>query len=294
MPKETTSLAAQSLAAAAAWEDTVAEPRAFGRATSTGSFSTQGPAAIPPRPSFPVPMPESFGYPDEESTAHIQLGDDFFGTGPTPPGGFHPVSGQPRKFAAMWGFVALGLAVVLALAVWQWMVVPAIEVPATRGIPSVTVGTLPEQHSPAASAESVPPVVPVPVQTASPPVVSATPSSSLNAASLPAVKSPTSPFSGVNNDSATTVVNLSQAASAVPANELTSKVPLTVIEPPVEIKHEARSVVAAAAKVTSPRQQCGARTEFALYRCMQTQCVQAQWSKHPQCLTLKATDEVAQ
>lgn len=42
----------------------------------------------------------------------------------------------------------------------------------------------------------------------------------------------------------------------------------------------------------SPRQQCGSRTEFALYRCMQQECASARWRNHPQCLRLRRTDQV--
>ena len=43
---------------------------------------------------------------------------------------------------------------------------------------------------------------------------------------------------------------------------------------------------------TSPRDVCGARTQFSLYRCMQTQCGQKRWASHPQCEHLRATDSV--
>lgn len=43
---------------------------------------------------------------------------------------------------------------------------------------------------------------------------------------------------------------------------------------------------------TSPRQECGARTEFSLYRCMQQKCSLAKWRRHPQCERLEATDSV--
>ncbi|WP_161974706.1 serine/threonine-protein kinase [Piscinibacter terrae] len=45
--------------------------------------------------------------------------------------------------------------------------------------------------------------------------------------------------------------------------------------------------------ITSPREACGARTDFSLYRCMQNQCAQAQWKQHPACKRLKATDEIS-
>jgi hypothetical protein len=284
MPKEMSSLAAQSLAAAAAWEDTVAEPRAFGRATSPSASSSAAAAQTAPQSprlsSFTTPMPEPdyLGFGSPESTAHIQLDDDFLRSSPAPASATPSrlASGQPRKFAAMWGFVALGLAVVLALAVWQWMVVPAIEVPTARGLPSVT----PEQATTGMAApQAVAPVASAVVLSPSVP----------NPASGSAAKNDVvNPFSGLT--SSTTVVSLPEAASAVPAVELAPKVPLSIIEPPVDAKRLPPRPVAV--KATSPRQLCGSRTEFSLYRCMQTQCVQAQWSKHPQCLTLKETDEV--
>lgn len=43
---------------------------------------------------------------------------------------------------------------------------------------------------------------------------------------------------------------------------------------------------------TNPRQQCGTRTAFSLYRCMQQQCSLARWQRHPQCLQFEATDSV--
>ena len=42
----------------------------------------------------------------------------------------------------------------------------------------------------------------------------------------------------------------------------------------------------------SPRELCGARTQFSLYRCMQTQCGQPRWKSHAQCERLRTTDSV--
>ena len=42
----------------------------------------------------------------------------------------------------------------------------------------------------------------------------------------------------------------------------------------------------------NPREACGARTQFSLYRCMQTQCSQRQWASHAQCERLRTTDSV--
>ncbi|HEX4523925.1 MAG TPA: hypothetical protein VH704_10430 [Casimicrobiaceae bacterium] len=43
---------------------------------------------------------------------------------------------------------------------------------------------------------------------------------------------------------------------------------------------------------TSPREVCGPRTQFSLYRCMQTQCSQPRWASHAQCQRLRITDSV--
>ena len=61
--------------------------------------------------------------------------------------------------------------------------------------------------------------------------------------------------------------------------------------PPVDsvAAPEARGAVRGAA---SPREECGSRTEFALYRCLKSECEQPRWQTHPQCLRLRATDEV--
>jgi serine/threonine protein kinase len=59
----------------------------------------------------------------------------------------------------------------------------------------------------------------------------------------------------------------------------------------------AAAVKAAAAPVKAtpakgPRDVCGDRTQFSLYRCMQTQCAQTQWYQHPSCKRLRIRDEV--
>jgi len=48
----------------------------------------------------------------------------------------------------------------------------------------------------------------------------------------------------------------------------------------------------AANPATSPRDACAGRTQFALYRCMQAQCDQPDWTHHPQCQRLRSTDSV--
>ena len=54
----------------------------------------------------------------------------------------------------------------------------------------------------------------------------------------------------------------------------------------------AAPVLQVAPKHGSPREFCAPRTQFALYRCMQTQCRSPKWSHHAQCVRLRSTDEV--
>ena len=41
-----------------------------------------------------------------------------------------------------------------------------------------------------------------------------------------------------------------------------------------------------------PRESCAGRTQFALYRCMQSQCALARWAAHPECVRLRKSDRV--
>ncbi len=76
----------------------------------------------------------------------------------------------------------------------------------------------------------------------------------------------------------------------VPAATRLAAEPTVIDEPPPA---PSRSPGAPPARTaTTPRDQCGTRTEFSLYRCMQQQCALAAWQRHPQCLRLKATDRV--
>ena len=46
------------------------------------------------------------------------------------------------------------------------------------------------------------------------------------------------------------------------------------------------------ASPASPRDVCAGRSQFSLYRCMQTQCELRAWTDHPLCVRLRATDSV--
>jgi hypothetical protein len=43
---------------------------------------------------------------------------------------------------------------------------------------------------------------------------------------------------------------------------------------------------------SDPRSACAGRTQFALYRCMQTQCALPRWAAHPECVRLRKSDRV--
>ena len=45
-------------------------------------------------------------------------------------------------------------------------------------------------------------------------------------------------------------------------------------------------------KPGSPREFCAPRTQFALYRCMQTQCNRPRWSHHDECIRLRVTGDI--
>jgi serine/threonine protein kinase len=62
--------------------------------------------------------------------------------------------------------------------------------------------------------------------------------------------------------------------------------------PPPRAADRAAPPRSTVAKAVSPRDTCGARSNFSLYQCMQTQCRKPQFSAHSQCRTLRETGEV--
>ena len=62
--------------------------------------------------------------------------------------------------------------------------------------------------------------------------------------------------------------------------------------PPVQRAARAAPQQAIAQAQSSPREACAGRTQFARYRCMQTQCSQPRWAGHAQCERLRATDQI--
>jgi len=91
---------------------------------------------------------------------------------------------------------------------------------------------------------------------------------------------------------------VAEAPSAPPTNIADTELadPAAAVVAPVRVEPKppapARPERPARPGAASPREQCGARTDFSLYRCMQQQCATAAWSGHAQCERLRATDRV--
>jgi len=121
---------------------------------------------------------------------------------------------------------------------------------------------------PAITVEAQPPpaATPTPAQAATPATVTPLPAAPLRSKQAPA-----------GTSSAGT-----ESAVASPRNRAATTKPAA--KPQVATR--------APANTTGPREACGNRTEFSLYRCMQKQCAQSQWKQHPSCKLLKTRDEV--
>ena len=69
--------------------------------------------------------------------------------------------------------------------------------------------------------------------------------------------------------------------------------PAAVAQPPAPTPPPRRVAKQHASRApASPREECGARTLFSLYRCMQMECSQPVWASHAQCERLRTTDSV--
>lgn len=68
--------------------------------------------------------------------------------------------------------------------------------------------------------------------------------------------------------------------------------PLAAPAPPPKLAQAAPPRTAQAQSAGSPRAVCGDRTQFALYRCLQSLCTLTKWYAHPQCVKLRETDQV--
>lgn len=187
-----------------------------------------------------------------------------------------PPSSPPprRKKTGMAWLLAAVLLVAAGYAAWAW------GWPAWQGLAAVE-----SSSGPTPMAQPVAPTAapsPAPVEAASTPEALAPAASA--AAAPEATAEPAAPASSpatqasAPSDSVVATVVVSQAPPAATA-----------------VASEAVEAAAPTARRTStdsPRQACGSRTQFALYRCMQQQCAMASWARHEQCVRFKAADRV--
>ncbi len=229
--------------------------------------------AIPERQEPPQPPQGAVEHPEfAESFLRVEDWAD------TPPAAPQPARRQGGGLRWLVGAVALATA---AYAAWAW------------GWPAWQQGMAATE----ASARSTASLQPAPTPAVSPVAALATPPASA-AASSPAPEAADSATSAEPEEAAEP-----EAAPSSPAGQATatptSAVATVVVSqaPPTPAAQKTAEPPAPTAKRSgnspdSPRQACGTRTQFALYRCMQQQCASAAWARHEQCAAFKATDRV--
>lgn len=177
---------------------------------------------------------------------------------PLPPSTSPPVAFRPPRAPRRTSRSATALVLLLAVGSYGWW---TIERPARDDPPASVVSTA-ATDAPAAA-------MPVP-QTAREP------------AAIPPQSSPQPPPTEEAAPSITAVAPAPQPA------EPPSKKPAHALAAPAKAAKTAPALI----PPTSPRDACAGRTQFALYRCMQTQCEQPNWAHHPQCQRLRSSDSV--
>jgi len=121
--------------------------------------------------------------------------------------------------------------------------------------------------------------VPGPAAPATPPI----------AAPEPAKPTPTEPMAADSPAVKSAPASPASPDDATPAAAATAPV---AVKPPAAPTPPLARADQRHASPASPREACGGRTQFSLYRCMQTQCSQRRWASHAQCERLRATDSV--
>jgi non-specific serine/threonine protein kinase len=201
-------------------------------------------------------------------------------------GGLARRSGLPT-----WIFPVVAIAVMVALGVvllidqqpvrvegWTpaRAVAPKAEEP--RSIDMVTPSPSPMAQTPTTPSPMPPPMA----QTLPAAPAAATPDATAEPAAPPASATPPTPSP--------------PSLSAAPKEDAPETRPAVATSTPPRVSHAAPVAPAKAARaapvVASPREACGERTQFSLYRCMKTQCTEGRWWAHPQCVRLRMTDEV--
>ncbi len=181
---------------------------------------------------------------------------------------------KPRRIA-MWSGTVLVLLALLLIGVYEFG--EERQVARVLAVLGISRGTG-AGDSAAVSASAVGPPAP-----ATPPI----------AADAGAAKPmPTQPSAADSPAGATAPESPASANTAALASEATAA-PAALAQPRAPTPPPTRVAQQRASRTpTSPREVCGARTQFSLYRCMQTQCSQRQWASHTQCEHLRTTDSV--
>jgi cytoskeletal protein RodZ len=149
---------------------------------------------------------------------------------------------------------------------------------ATPAATATTAAPAPTVAAPVPAPETAAPGAPVPAPTAAP---------------GPTAAAPAPPSAGPAPPAATPTPTAAAPVPPPPPPE-----PAVAAKPPPKVvakesKPARRSAPAPTrASATSPREICGPRTEFSLYRCMQQQCERASLQRHPQCVRFRQTDRI--
>jgi hypothetical protein len=108
-----------------------------------------------------------------------------------------------------------------------------------------------------------------------------------------ATQMPTEPTATDSTSGATAPDVPASATIGANAGAAVTAAPATVAQPPASTLPQPRAAQQHASPApANPREACGARTQFSLYRCMQMQCSERRWASHAQCERLRTTDSV--
>ena len=198
---------------------------------------------------------------------------------PDPP---RAVFNPPRTRQRAWWALA-GLTLVLSAGLYAyWRASQPLPLPlpseaTSAGAPTPPAAAAPEP-APAAAPVAAPTVDPAPA-----PASAAAAASASAAPQQPApVTEPEPPAAAAPTPPPAPVVEAEPAPAAPAARP----------EPRAAAPRPKAAVPAPPPAAASPRDACAGRTQFSLYRCMQAQCEQRAWAKHPQCERLRSTDSV--
>lgn len=209
---------------------------------------------------------------------------------PDPADAGAPAFTRPARRAAALQGVAAAVLLGLAIGAGLWWQsagdrdrsaqAAAAEAPAVVATPAVV-------NPAAATLRPVAPVEMPPRPAAPPPLVYAAPSAgagteTTKAAAVAATPSAVTPTAA--EPTAATPAAVEPTVAAPKVDE-----PAAPAQPPPPKKQPTHAKVTLPA---SPADACGQRTQFALYRCMHTQCAQAKWHDHVQCERLRRADEL--